>query len=274
MRRVILLSAMIAVALALGTGVALAQVVNCPMAGGLCVGTPNNDTLYGSDSADEMRGLKGQDTLNAGVEFDVLHGGRGNDILRGEADADTLSGDLGNDKMNGGDGDDAYGFANGWGKDRIADNDIGMFGERLTFSLVTTPLKMDLTSSNSRPEVQSGVNTLDFGPNIAINEIDGSSSNDKIAGTNGSESLNGIQGNDTVGGRGSGDDVLGMDGKDRLFGGSGRDDIEAGNGADVIHADDNEGDSISCGGGNDTVFFDQNLDVLLPANACEDKRRR
>ena len=231
MRRAILLLTVMVAIMVIACGVAVAAVITCPTgANGQCVGTDNNDTLNGTSDPDDMRGLKGQDTLKAGADFDTLSGGRGNDELRGEADADTLSGDLGNDTMNGGDGDDAYGFANGWGKDRIADNDIGMFGERLTFSLVTTPLKMDLISSNSRPEVQSGVNTLDFGPNVAINEIDGSSSNDDIAGTNGSESLNGIQGNDTVRGRGNGDDVFGMDGKDRLFGGSGRDDIEAGNG--------------------------------------------
>ena len=262
--------------LALACGVAMAQVITCPTgANGLCVGTDNNDTLNGTNSADDMRGLKGQDTLIAGADFDTLNGGRGNDDLRGEADNDTLSGDLGNDSLDGGLGNDTYSFANGWGKDRIPANaGTGMLlGERLTFSLATTPLKMDLISSPSRPEVQSGVNTLNFGPNVVVNDIDGSSSGDDIKGTNGEDFLNGIQGNDTIRGRRNGDDVLGMNGNDNLFGGSGGDDLEAGNGADVIHAVDGEADSISCGPGDDTVFFDQN-DILFNANACEDKRQQ
>src|SRR5215210_1225006 len=230
----------LALVIALVLGVApMAQVVSCPAGGGLCVGTDNNDTLNGTPSGDVMRGLKGADILNANADFDDLNGGRGNDTLRGEADNDQLSGDLGNDTLNGGAADDAYNFANGWGKDKIVDDiAMGTFGERLSFSLVTQPVKMDLISSPSRPEVQSGSNTLNFGPNVDINEVDGSSSDDNIKGDNGGDFLNGIQGNDIVEGRGGGDTVVGMDGKDALFGGSGGDEFDAGNGADVIHAAD------------------------------------
>jgi Ca2+-binding RTX toxin-like protein len=66
-------------------------------ANGLCVGTVENDTLNGTNSADDMRDLKGQDTLNTAADFYLLAGGRGNDILKGEADNDSLSGDLGDE---------------------------------------------------------------------------------------------------------------------------------------------------------------------------------
>ena len=271
MRRGMFLLAMVTTGFLLASGVALAQVVNCPTgASGLCVGTNGNDTLNGTSDPDDMRGLKGQDTLNAGAELDSLSGGRGNDTLRGEADNDSLNGELGNDTMNGGPGADEYRFANGWGKDRIAEGGgMVVSDERLTFSLVTQPVTMDLISSASRPEVKSGANTLNFGPNIVINSIDGSSAGDDIKGDDGIDSLNGIQGNDTIRGRGGPDTLMGMTGKDELFGGSGEDVFEANEGPDVLRAVDGEKDDLMCGPGTDTAFFDQGLDDL---QGCEDKR--
>lgn len=286
MRPAILLLTVMITVLALASGVALAQVVTCPTgANGLCVGTDNNDILNGTPNAvnstpgdDDMRGLMGQDTLNAAAGFDTLRGGRGGDTLNGEADNDTLIGQQGADALNGGADDDTYLFGNGWGADKISDNAaLGTFGERLSFSLVTRPLTMDLISSPSRPEVrlvQSGTNRLNYGPNVSINEVDGSSAGDTIKGDASNDFLNGIQGNDTVRGRGGNDTVVGMDGRDTLGGGSGQDDFDAGGGADTIEAADNEADSISCGGGSDRVFFDQGVDTFLNAAACEVKRPR
>jgi Ca2+-binding RTX toxin-like protein len=274
MRHAILLLTLTVMALAMAAGVAIAQVVSCPTgANGICVGTDNNDTLNGTAAGDDMRGLKGQDTLNAAADFDLLNGGRGNDTLNGEADNDTLSGNLGDDALKGGAQDDTYLFADRWGKDRIVDDAaMGMFGERLSFSLLTEPVTMDLVSSASGPEVRSGANRLNFSPNVSINEVDGSSSGDTIKGDASGDFLNGIQGNDTLRGRGGADTVVGMDGNDQLFGNSGSDEFDAGGGADMIDAADQEADNISCGGGNDRVLFDQGMDTFLNANACEDKR--
>jgi Ca2+-binding RTX toxin-like protein len=276
---ILLLTAMV-MALALASGVAMAQVVTCPTgANGLCVGTDNNDTLNGTANDDDMRGLMGQDTLNAAAGFDQLRGGRGNDTLKGEADSDTLIGQQDGDALNGGAADDTYQFGNGWGADTISDNAaLGTSGERLTFSLVTKPLTMDLISSPSRPEVrlvQSGAHRVNFGTNVSINEVDGGSSNDTIRGDASNDFLNGIQGNDTVRGRGGADTVVGMDGQDTLGGGRGQDEFDAGGGADTIDAADdrrNEADRISCGGGNDRVFFVQGVDTFVNRGACEVKR--
>jgi Ca2+-binding RTX toxin-like protein len=275
MRRAILLLTAMVMAPVLASSVAMAQVVTCPTgANGLCVGTDSGDTLNGTSTDDDMQGLKGQDTLNAAAGFDQLRGGRGGDTLNGEADNDTLSGGPDADALNGGAQDDTYIFANGWGKDKISDDAaLGMFGERLSFSLVTQPIAMDLVSSPARPEVQSGANTLNFGPKVSINEVDGSSAGDNIKGDASADFLNGIQGNDTIRGREGADTVVGMDGKDTLFGGSSSDEFDAGGGADTIKAVDNEADDISCGGRNDRVlFFERGLDTFLNANACEDKR--
>jgi Ca2+-binding RTX toxin-like protein len=139
MRPAILLLTAMVMALALASGVAMAQIVTCPTgANGLCVGTDNDDTLDGTPNDDDMRGLMGRDTLNAAAGFDQLRGGRGGDTLNGEADNDTLIGQQGADALNGGAGDDACQFGNGWGADKISDDAaLGTSGERLTFSLVT-----------------------------------------------------------------------------------------------------------------------------------------
>src|SRR5215212_11788455 len=109
MRRAILLLTVMVMALTLASGVAVAQVITCPTgANGLCVGTDNDDTLNGTATDDDMRGLMGQDTLNAAAGFDTLRGGRGGDTLNGEADNDTLIGQQGGDALNGGADDDAY----------------------------------------------------------------------------------------------------------------------------------------------------------------------
>jgi Ca2+-binding RTX toxin-like protein len=272
MRRAILLLTVVAVALVVASGLALAQVVTCPTgANGLCVGTDEGDPLNGTTGPDDMRGLRGKDTLNAAAEFDLLSGGRGDDTLNGDLDSDQLNGGLGRDALNGGAKDDTYVFVNGWGRDRISDATSDMFGERLTFSLVTEPVTMDLIMSPSRPEARSGDNVLNFVAAVSIGEVDGSSAGDTIRGQADEDSLNGIQGSDTVNGREGIDTVVGMEGNDTLTGGSGEDNIDAGPGNDTIKAVDNEKDIIVCGGGNDTVFFDQGIDILSAA-ACENKR--
>jgi Ca2+-binding RTX toxin-like protein len=275
MRREILLLTVMATALVLASGVAMAQVVNCPTgANGLCVGTDEGDTLNGTTGDDDIRGLRGKDTLNAAAGFDLLSGGRGDDTLNGDVDNDTLNGGPDRDALNGGAEGDTYVFVNGWGRDTISDATSGMFGERLTFSLVTEPVTMDLIMSPSRPEAQSGTNRLNFVTAVSIGEVDGSSAGDTIRGQPDTDFLNGIQGSDTVNGRGDADTVVGMEGNDTLTGGSGGDNFEAGPGADTVRAADNEADSIGCGGGTDTVFFDQGIDTFLNATACEDKRPR
>ena len=272
MRRTLFLLTLMAAALVMASGAAMAMLINCPAGGNPCLGTPDADVMNGTSGDDLIKGRRGGDTLNADAGFDQLSGERGEDILNGEADNDTLTGGRDRDTLDGGADDDTYVFADGWGKDTLSDTTSGAFGERLTFSLVTKPVKMDLIQSASRPEARSGNNTLDFAAAVTIVEVDGGSSGDTIRGQNDADSLNGIQGSDTVNGRGGVDTVTGMDGDDTLVGGSGGDTFDAGPGADEIKAADNEADQIDCGGGNDTVFFDQGIDTFVNAAACEDKR--
>jgi Ca2+-binding RTX toxin-like protein len=147
-----------------------------------------------------------------------------------------------------------------------------MFGERLSFSMVTQPVKMDLIQSASRPEAKSGRNTLNFSAAILIVEVDGGTSGDTIRGQDDDDSLNGLDGADTIYGRAGSDSLMGAGGNDELKGGSGADSFDAAEGADRIEAADNEADQIDCGSGNDTVFFDELLDTFVDITACEDRR--
>lgn len=97
-------------------------------------GTPNGETLIGTNAADTINGLAGHDDLRGNDGNDVLDGGEGNDALNGGRGRDRLIGGLGNDSLIddstlvesdillGGDGDDF--LLDGGGDDRL-DGGIG-----------------------------------------------------------------------------------------------------------------------------------------------------
>ena len=96
-RRVALLLTMMAVALILGSGVALAAYF---------VGTSGGDNLRGTNNADEMYGLRGNDTLVGRGGKDYIEGGTGFDVIRGGSNDDEIYGGRGQDDLFGNDGDD------------------------------------------------------------------------------------------------------------------------------------------------------------------------
>jgi Ca2+-binding RTX toxin-like protein len=123
------------------------------------VGTADNDTLYGFETADVITGLAGldeivgydgNDSISGGDGDDALSGGNGNDIISGDggddsvdggsgADVltggagidnlqggegnDTLNGGVGSDTLDGGSGSDVYTFTRGDGSDTLWDFD-------------------------------------------------------------------------------------------------------------------------------------------------------
>jgi Ca2+-binding RTX toxin-like protein len=66
------------------------------------VGKPTNDTLNGTDKADDIAGLNGNDTIRGRLGNDQIDGGEGNDTIYGGPDNDTLIGGPGNDSLYGG----------------------------------------------------------------------------------------------------------------------------------------------------------------------------
>src|SRR6188768_4497144 len=54
------------------------------------IGSPNNDTLTGTNGPDCIAGLGGQDTINGLGGDDILLGGEGNDVINGGDGNDTV----------------------------------------------------------------------------------------------------------------------------------------------------------------------------------------
>lgn len=70
-------------------------------------GTPGNDTINGTDAADQILGYAGNDTLSGRAEDDAINGGDGNDLVYGDKGSDTLEGKSGRDRQQGGEGNDS-----------------------------------------------------------------------------------------------------------------------------------------------------------------------
>ena len=102
--------ATMSVALVLGAGVAVAAAVS---------GTQGNDTLRGTNGADQIYGLSGNDTLYGFRDADELYGGAGNDNLYGGPGSDEIYGGSGIDNMFGGDGRDFINSADQGNSDLI-----------------------------------------------------------------------------------------------------------------------------------------------------------
>lgn len=97
MRRTILLLAVMAATLVLGSGMALAVTK---------VGTDGPDRLIGTDEEDNLLGLGDGDYLEGRAAADDLKGGGGEDEARGGDGRDFIVGGRGNDILRGGPGND------------------------------------------------------------------------------------------------------------------------------------------------------------------------
>jgi Ca2+-binding RTX toxin-like protein len=96
----------------------------CHCEGGLCLGTPGDDSIIGTNAdvveGDKILSYAGEDTIHAEGSGDYVDAGPGpdhiygddplasggNDTLIGGADNDEIYGDDGNDHIYGGEGDD------------------------------------------------------------------------------------------------------------------------------------------------------------------------
>ncbi len=112
MRRAVILLTMVAVAIVVGSGVALAATIRCD--GGRCSGTNRPDSIFGTDKSDAIFAKDGgdfvsgrgrADNLNGEDGDDELLGGWGDDWVKGGRHDDSVKGGLGNDRITGGSGD-------------------------------------------------------------------------------------------------------------------------------------------------------------------------
>jgi Ca2+-binding RTX toxin-like protein len=176
-----------------------------------------NDTLVGSDGADEIFGLGGDDKLVGGAGRDILHGGDGNDYLE--------AGGFGDFNL----GSTAYGKAADDVLDGGAGNSDTAYLDYSDLVNVATDEPIVITymfGANSQVQIQGFTGaTITNVENIFIKLADG---DDNV--TLGA-------GNDTVWG-GQGDDIIKLGGGDDVvFDVGGKLDFDGGDGTDTLRID-------------------------------------
>jgi len=245
MRRTALLLASTALAVLLASGVALAlNTINCDTS--FCSGTKRPDLMKGSGGENSMFGRGGGDTLKGFGKIDDLQGQGGNDRILGGPGSDSLQPGLGDDTLNGGDGADRYFFLDSnWGNDTIADPTTNNLVSLQFLPGSTGPVTTRLTSDPALPEVtkSDGTSTINWDGDV-VRDFVGSRNDDTVAGNDDSNYIGDGEFGDT----------------DNITGAGGDDEIDVRDGAGD--------DTVSCGGGTDTVHFDQG-DVLIVQGDCE-----
>ena len=161
---------------------------------GLATTSSKTDTLVGLENAtggsaaDLLIGDAAVNVLRGGGGNDILVGSGGDDALLGDAGSDRLGGLAGNDRLNGGAGADTADYSS-------------FFSANLRVGVI-----VDLVRGQAAGD---GTDSLD-----AIENVLGSSFNDRLIGNGGANILTGAAGNDLLDGKA---------GKDKLNGGGGND---------------------------------------------------
>jgi len=239
------------------------------------IGTPDRDTLTGTDGDDLIEGRgtgdlvlagDGNDRIFGGEGDDGLKGGNGNDYIVGGEGNDNMPGEAGDDILYGGAGDDAMGGS--FGNDYLYGgdgNDRGGAGAGIDF--LYGGLGDDLLSGGADTDTLFGGEGNDnLAGSFGSDESYGGEGNDAMGGGRGFDTIYGEAGHDAIGAGfhndtvygGAGNDITnGGDGDDTLFGGTGNDTLNGGNGNDFMTG----------GSGADTFKF------LNPTNGAVDTIR-
>jgi Ca2+-binding RTX toxin-like protein len=181
------------------------------------IGSDNaGDVIVGSAGVNTIYGMNGADTISAGDSADVVFGGMGGDTLRGQSGNDTLHGEDGNDTLRGGIGTDTvYG---GIGNDYfIEDGTVGddtLFGgddnDTVDYSNVSGGIEVQLNEDTLATVTMIGTGSTD--EKIAeIENVIGSTGDDRIKGDDLENILNGDDGDDTIWGGIGADTMIGGD---------------------------------------------------------------
>ncbi|MBI1314193.1 S8 family serine peptidase [bacterium] len=243
-----------------GRGDDLIDMTNAPASGMTEItvnGAVGDDTIIGSDRAEQLLGGGGDDSITSHGGFDRLLGGSGRDRLIGGDGNNKLLGSRGDDTITGGLGNDTIdgGTETDW---LVESGDVSfvLTPDSLT-GLGTDRLKRienaSLTGGASGNLLDaSAFNTgrvLLFGLGGA-DSILGSPGDDRLEGGNGSDTIFGLLGNDTING---GDDA------DLLIGGPGDDNLA---GALDSVTGDSDTDTLVGGTGDGTVDAGDTFDDL------------
>jgi Ca2+-binding RTX toxin-like protein len=124
-RRWLLGTLMAAVMIVMGASVAYAATrVECSLNKATCIGTEDDDYIFGTREPNLIYGLGGDDNTNARADRDTVFGNTGNDVLIGHDGGDTLRGNMGDDVLiDWKEGNDADKLFGGRGRDRLRSQD-------------------------------------------------------------------------------------------------------------------------------------------------------
>ena len=99
MRKTTIMFVAMVVALMLGSGVALAALVEGNNGDNTLTGTNRADTIHAYGGEDVVRALSGRDEIHGGYGADQLYGGRYGDTIYGGKGTDRLYGSYGDDHI-------------------------------------------------------------------------------------------------------------------------------------------------------------------------------
>ncbi len=237
-------------------------------------GGDGQDTLWGAaatqtdDGADKIYGELGNDLIGASYGHDLIDGGEG---------LDEMYGDQGNDQILGGNGDDRLYGDWAWGSDLSgadtlnggAGNDFlrggagndsingGVGVDTASYDNAATGVTVSLLLAGAQATGGAGLDTV-----IGVENLIGSSSNDRLTGNGGANSLTGMSGHDSLVGNGGNDTLWGGDGNDSLYGGDGNDWLRGDAGVDLIYGG-NGSDNILSDGDGGRYFGDAGNDMMM-----------
>lgn len=241
------------------------------------------DTIRGGDGQDTLWGAAatqtddGADNIFGDLGNDLIGGSYGNDLIDGGEGLDEMYGDEGNDQILGGNGDDKLYGDWGWGSDLSgadtlnggAGNDFlrggagndsingGVGIDTASYDNAATGVTVSLLLAGAQATGGAGLDTI-----LGVENLIGSSSNDRLTGNGGANSLNGMSGDDSLVGNGGNDTLLGGDGNDTLYGGDGNDWLRGDAGVDLIYGG-NGSDNILSDGDGGRYFGDAGNDMML-----------
>ncbi len=241
------------------------------------LGTPQNDTLTGSEFDDSITGNGGNDSIDAGAGNDIIYllpgthsiqAGAGDDIVIMTGPQGVGFSDF-SGQWDGGAGYDSFlfsgmsssaltlDFTSFWGGGTIALGSGTLTGfEEIGFgiegSMFADAITIGAGSNRSLRIASYGGNDTIVGANMG-EDIDGGAGDDFIDGLAGDDTIFGAAGNDTLQGRDGNDGVFGGEGQDRIYGEAGNDVLDGGLGDDYVDGGDGN-DEIAGGTGVDTLI--------------------
>lgn len=237
------------------------------------------ENVRGGSNVDTILGNSANNLFLGNAGSDGLYGREGNDTLSGGADRDTLVGEAGDDALIGGEGDDDYQYPSGnWGNDTISDaaaaDSDPYTGNRLIFvGPGAGALNINLHSSSApgAHEVSAGASTINWGGDDEIGNVFTIHNLSNYTGTN-----------DTINANAAANLIVSENGVDTVYALGGDDIIDVADDQPFGYDSSKGGDTVRCGDGNDTVYYDDPPDVpptdTLPAddvsgpnNNCETK---